>query len=71
MAPPGNQAANREDKLQPIATKGPGLLDQKWGVLEPILIRIPNIKSIIDWPSQIVTEVETNLDEYHKMRKDA
>jgi hypothetical protein len=27
VAPPGNQAANREDKLQPIAMEGPGLLD--------------------------------------------
>jgi len=27
VAPPGNQAANREYKLQPIATGGPGLLD--------------------------------------------
>ena len=32
---------------------------------------IPNIKSIIDWPSQIVTKVATNLDEYHKMREHA
>jgi len=27
VAPPGNQAANRENKLQPIAMEGPGLLD--------------------------------------------
>jgi len=27
VAPPGNQAANREDKLQPIAMEGPGVLD--------------------------------------------
>jgi len=27
VAPPGNQAANREDKIQPIAMEGPGLLD--------------------------------------------
>jgi hypothetical protein len=27
VAPPGNQAANRENKLQPKATEGPGLLD--------------------------------------------
>jgi hypothetical protein len=27
VAPPGNQAANREDKVQPIAMEGPGLLD--------------------------------------------
>jgi len=27
VAPPGNQAANRENKLQPKATGGPGLLD--------------------------------------------
>ncbi len=32
MAPPGNQAANRENKLQPIATEGPGLLDQKLSI---------------------------------------
>jgi hypothetical protein len=28
VAPSGNQAENREDKLQPIAAEGPGLLDQ-------------------------------------------
>ena len=28
MAPPGNQAANRENKLQPIAMEDPGLLDK-------------------------------------------
>jgi hypothetical protein len=27
VAPPGNQAANRENKLQSIAMEGPGLLD--------------------------------------------
>jgi len=27
VAPPGNQAANREDKIQPMAMEGPGLLD--------------------------------------------
>jgi hypothetical protein len=27
VAPPGNQAVNRENKLQPVATEGPGLLD--------------------------------------------
>lgn len=27
MAPQGNQAANGENKLQPVATGGPGLLD--------------------------------------------
>ena len=32
---------------------------------------IPNIKNIIGWPSQIISEVETNLAEYHKMREDA
>jgi len=32
---------------------------------------IPNIKSIIGWPSQIVSEVEKSLNEYHKMREDA
>ena len=29
MAPPGNQAANRENKLQPIAMEDPGLLDKR------------------------------------------
>ncbi len=29
MAPPGNQAANGEHKLQPVAMGGPGLLDKK------------------------------------------
>ena len=28
MAPPGNQAANGENKLQPVAMGGPGLLDK-------------------------------------------
>ena len=28
VAPPGNQAANGENKLQPEATGGPGLLDK-------------------------------------------
>ena len=28
MAPPGNQAVNRENKLQPIAMEDPGLLDK-------------------------------------------
>ena len=32
---------------------------------------IPNINNIIGWPSQIVSEVETNLDKYHKMRGNA
>ena len=27
VAPPGNQAANGENKLQPVAMGGPGLLD--------------------------------------------
>jgi hypothetical protein len=27
VAPPGNQAANEENKLQPVAMGGPGLLD--------------------------------------------
>ena len=31
MAPPGNQAANRENKLQPIAMEDPGLLDKSRG----------------------------------------
>ena len=30
MAPPGNQAANRENKLQPIAMEDPGLLDKRF-----------------------------------------
>jgi hypothetical protein len=37
VAPPGNQAANRENKLQPIATEGPGLLDVRtwhWFIVE-------------------------------------
>jgi hypothetical protein len=29
---------------------------------------IPDIKNIIGWPSQIVAEVERNLDEYHELR---
>jgi len=29
VAPPGNQAENGENKLQPIAMEGPGLLDNK------------------------------------------
>ena len=32
MAPPGNQAANRENKLQPIAMEDPGLLDKSHGI---------------------------------------
>jgi hypothetical protein len=32
VAPPGNQAANRENKLQPIAMEGPGLLDKSHGI---------------------------------------
>ena len=32
MAPPGNQAANRENKLQPIAMEAPGLLDKSHGI---------------------------------------
>jgi len=28
VAPPGNQAANGENKLQPVAMGGPGLLDK-------------------------------------------
>jgi hypothetical protein len=32
---------------------------------------IPKIKDILDWSSQIVTEVETNLHEYHKMREES
>jgi hypothetical protein len=28
VAPPGNQAANGENKLQPVAMGGPGLLDR-------------------------------------------
>ena len=32
MAPPGNQAANRENKLQPIAMEDPGLLDKSHGM---------------------------------------
>jgi len=32
VAPPGNQAANRENKLQPIAMEDPGLLDKSHGI---------------------------------------
>jgi hypothetical protein len=43
VAPPGNQAANRENKLQPIATGGPGLLDRNLNILEPVFSKIPEI----------------------------
>jgi len=35
VAPPGNQAANGENKLQPVAMGGPGLLDYAQLQLSP------------------------------------
>ena len=44
MAPPGNQAVNRENKLRPIATGGPGLLDKSHGIGSwQVWIREPSV----------------------------
>jgi hypothetical protein len=43
VAPPGNQAANRENKLLPIATEDPGLLDPFIRFEKPIMCIIPEV----------------------------
>jgi hypothetical protein len=42
VAPPGNQAVNRENKRQPEATGVLGLLDRDLRILEPTFLKIPS-----------------------------
>jgi len=61
LAPPGNQAANRENKLQPIAMEDPGLLDKSHGLTMAGGNQGDERKRTIVEVSKLYGEVKTGL----------